>query len=89
MKEQRGFSGSQIALAFLGGVAAGAAVAMLTAPRSGRETREQIGGYIRRGKQKTTQLPEAVRSATRAAKEAFDGELAEPDVIEVGSSTVQ
>lgn len=79
MREQKGFTGAQIALAFLGGAAAGAAVAVLTAPKSGRETREQLNGYLRRGKHKTEFLPEAMRSATHAAREAFDGAMAEAE----------
>ncbi len=79
MSEARGFSGGQIALAFLGGVAAGAAIGVLTAPRSGRETREELNGYLRRGKEKTARLPEAVKSATGAAREAFGEVMAEEE----------
>lgn len=82
MRESHGYSGAQLAMAFLGGAAAGAAVAMLTTPKTGQETREQIGSYVRRGKQKTERLPDVVKTASNAAREAFDSamEKAEMDM---------
>jgi gas vesicle protein len=71
MSDRREYGSSHILLAFLGGAAAGAAVALLTAPRSGRETREQISDYLEAGKEKTRQLPGAVKAAGGAAREAF------------------
>ena len=41
-------SGSAILLAFLSGAAVGAVAALLMAPQSGRESREQLKGYARR-----------------------------------------
>jgi gas vesicle protein len=41
-------SGSAILLAFLTGAAVGAVAALLIAPQSGRESREQLKGYARR-----------------------------------------
>lgn len=71
-------------MAFIGGVATGAAVTMLTAPHSGRETREQLGSYARRGKKKAARLPDAARdaidSASDAARKAFEGALAEAQI---------
>jgi gas vesicle protein len=58
-------------LAFLGGAAAGAAIAVLTAPRAGRDTREQLVGYVKTGTEKTRHLPGAVKAATGAARDAF------------------
>jgi gas vesicle protein len=62
-------------LIFVAGAAAGAAVALLTAPRSGRETREKLREYAKIAGDKATRLPEAVsEAATRgaaAAKESF------------------
>jgi gas vesicle protein len=80
MKEQGSFTGSQLTVAFLGGALAGAAVAILTAPRSGRETREQLGGYIRnRRQQKNGRMADTGRSP-----EAFDSGH-EGDMIDVTS----
>ncbi|MDQ6734266.1 MAG: YtxH domain-containing protein, partial [Nitrospirota bacterium] len=44
----REVSGSAIILAFLSGAAVGAIAALLMAPQSGRESREQLKGYARR-----------------------------------------
>lgn len=79
---QTGFSGTQLMLAVLGGAAAGAAVALLTAPKSGRETRVQIREALREtrdtltsaiddGTQKVRHLPGAAKSAGVAARNAF------------------
>jgi gas vesicle protein len=63
MSEYKGFSGAQIALAFLGGAATGAAVAILTAPKSGRETREQLSGAFRREAKKISRVRDAIVDA--------------------------
>ena len=42
MNDSRGSSTTGLVLAFLAGVVSGAVVALLTAPRSGRETRDRI-----------------------------------------------
>jgi gas vesicle protein len=78
MVERRGFSGAQMLLAVLGGAAAGAAVAYLTAPRSGRETRARITEYANSGKEKAKQFPEAVKAAGTAARIAFTDAMREP-----------
>jgi gas vesicle protein len=44
--ESKGTSAGTIVLAFLAGAAIGGAIALLTAPRSGRETREKIRGSV-------------------------------------------
>ena len=71
MSESKTYCGKHMFMAFLGGAAAGAAVAYLTAPKSGRETREQIGGYIKAGADKGRSLPAAAKAAGGAAAEAF------------------
>jgi gas vesicle protein len=80
MSEKQGFSLGQITLAFLGGAAAGAAVAVLTTPQSGEQTRQQLGRYARRGKERVEHLPEraqeAMDSASHAARDAFESALA-------------
>jgi gas vesicle protein len=43
-EECKGSGAGTIVLAFLAGAAIGGAIALLTAPRSGRETREKIRG---------------------------------------------
>ena len=46
--DDRGFSPGTVVLAFLSGALLGAATALLLAPQSGRETREQLRGYARK-----------------------------------------
>jgi gas vesicle protein len=77
MNERQGYGAASLFLAFLGGAAAGAAVALLMAPKAGRETRERLGDYVRTGKEKTVQLPEAVKAASIAAREAFSETMSE------------
>jgi len=59
----------------LAGAAAGAAVALLTAPRTGRETREALHMWGRQVRDKAATLPQLVRQAseraTNAGKEAY------------------
>ena len=71
MNEKCGYTGGQVFLAFLGGAAAGAAVALLTAPRSGSETRQLLGNAVGKGKGAAKRIPEASRLAAEAANEAF------------------
>jgi gas vesicle protein len=68
MSEERHDSGASLLLAFLAGAAAGAVVALLTAPKSGREMRESVGSWVRRGG-----AGDVVDRAVRAAREALDG----------------
>jgi gas vesicle protein len=92
MSEQQhvtvGFSGSQMMLAILGGAVAGAAIAYLTAPRSGRETRaqlkematearDQITGAVKEGTDTARQIPGAVKVAGAAARTAFVDKMRE------------
>ena len=67
MSDERGVSGGSLLLAFLAGAAAGAVVALLTAPKSGREMRESVGSWVRRGGPR-----DVVDRAVRAAREALD-----------------
>jgi gas vesicle protein len=68
MSEDRGVSGGSILLAFLAGAAAGVAVALLTTPKNGREMRESLASWARKGG-----AGDAVNRAIRSAREAFDG----------------
>jgi gas vesicle protein len=67
MSEGRGASGVDVLLAFLAGAAAGAVVALLTTPRTGREMRESVGSWARRNG-----AGDAVAAAIRALRDAFD-----------------
>jgi gas vesicle protein len=68
MSEERNVSGGSLLFAFLAGAAAGAVVALLTAPKTGRDMRESVESWVRRGG-----AGEAVDRALRAAREAIDG----------------
>jgi gas vesicle protein len=71
-----GTKGMNIVLTFCGGLAVGAVATLLLTPKSGRELREGLADYARRGASKTAQLPEAVKQASGAAKEAFNDTMA-------------
>jgi gas vesicle protein len=70
MVDDRGFSPGAVGLAFLTGALIGAAAALLLAPRSGRETREQLRGYARRAE-------EGVRDLADKAGQALDRAVGE------------
>ena len=67
MADERG-SSAAVLLAFLGGAALGAVAALLLAPQSGRESREQLRGYARRAE-------ENVRDVAGRAGEALGAAL--------------
>ena len=58
MADNNGAGTGTVLLAFLVGAIAGAAVALLYAPASGRETREYLGDKAREGARKATELYE-------------------------------
>jgi len=63
-------------LAAVGGALAGAAAALLLAPKSGVATRRQLNGYLETAKEEVSRIPEHIRSAGAAAKEKMSQELA-------------
>jgi len=71
MIETNGFSKKQLFIAFATGAAAGAAVAYLTAPRTGKEMRATLQTWARDARDKAAVIPQAIRHATKAGKEAF------------------
>jgi gas vesicle protein len=76
--EPTGNRGGYTVLAFFAGAAAGALVALLTAPHSGAKLRARIRGYADDAKGKVGRVPEAVSAATSAAKSAFESTLGAP-----------
>lgn len=58
-------------LGFLAGAVSGAAVALLLAPASGRDTRAQLGGAYRKSSKSVARIPAALGSAGKAARIAF------------------
>ena len=75
MSDHDRFGSGHLLLAFIAGGIAGAAVALLLAPQSGSETRDQLRGLARDARGKAERVPVAVRrayrDATDAAKKAF------------------
>ena len=68
MSDDRGGSGGNLLLAFLVGAAAGAVVALLTSPKSGKEMRESLASWLRQ-----SGAGDAVERAVRVARDAVDG----------------
>ncbi len=81
MSDDSRYGGAHLLIAFLAGAAAGAAVAFLTAPRSGRETRAKVRAWAQDVGDKATRFPGAMKDAygraAGAAKEAFAEALRE------------
>ena len=68
MSDERGSSGGNLLLAFLAGAAAGAVVALLTSPKTGKEMRESLALWLRQ-----SGAGDAVERAVRVARDAVDG----------------
>ena len=71
METEGRYGTGTVFLAVLGGAAVGAVAALLLAPRSGRETRSQIVGYVDTAKETLARVPGALRVASEAAQEAM------------------
>ena len=74
------YSGAHLLLAFLAGAATGAVAALLNAPSSGREARDNVREWARGAQGKATRVPalrEAADRAMQAAKIAFNEALEE------------
>lgn len=56
---------------FLAGTAIGAALGVLFAPRSGSETREQVGDWLKERKEKGADLLHKVKDESLVKKEAL------------------
>jgi gas vesicle protein len=69
--DHNGLNAGHILLALMGGAIAGAGVAYLTAPASGRDTRHRVRLMARDTGESVKHLPEAVRRASEAARDAF------------------
>jgi gas vesicle protein len=73
MGDNRGFSPGAVGLAFLSGALIGAAAALLLAPKSGRETREQLRGYARKAEDGVRELADkAGQALDRAVERGLD-----------------
>ena len=69
MNDERGFSAGSVILAFVLGGIVGAGVALLTAPQSGRETREKIKELAGEARGKAEEVIEQVKGKVTSAVE--------------------
>jgi gas vesicle protein len=71
MAREEGIGAGSVMLAFLVGAAAGAAVALLFAPASGKDTREFISEKAREGRDKATEAARQAREAVSRQRESI------------------
>ncbi len=75
MIETKGMTTGRWLIAFACGAAAGAVAGIITAPRSGRETRQQLRGFAQRVSNKARRLPQAMSESVdrmaQAGKDTF------------------
>jgi gas vesicle protein len=76
-------------LAFLSGGLAGAAIALLLAPQSGREAREQLRGYVRRAEENVHELADKAAQAVDKGREFInDKRAALTEAVEAGRAAM-
>jgi gas vesicle protein len=68
---RNGLNAGHVLLALMGGAIAGAGVAYLTAPSSGEETRHRMRVMAHDANKQIKHMPDAVRRASEAARDAF------------------
>jgi gas vesicle protein len=66
-------SGKQLLIAFATGAAAGAAVAYLTTPRTGKEMRATLQTWARDARDKAATIPHALRAGKEAFADSYRG----------------
>jgi gas vesicle protein len=71
MANDDGAGAANVLLAFILGAVSGAAVAMLYAPASGRETREYLGERAREGRDRASEIAEKSRQAIGQGRETL------------------
>lgn len=69
--DRNGLNAGHLLLALMGGAIAGAGVAYLTAPASGQDTRHRMRLMAHDANVAVKHMPEAVRRASEAARDAF------------------
>jgi gas vesicle protein len=69
MARDEGAGSGTVLLAFILGAVSGAAVALLYAPATGRETREYLGEKAREGREKAAEATERGRQALSQSRE--------------------
>ncbi len=74
MSDEHGNAG-KVLTAFVIGAAAGAAVALLFAPQSGKETREFLGEKAREGREKAAEAARQTREALARQRETISSAI--------------
>ncbi|HXV75003.1 MAG TPA: YtxH domain-containing protein [Candidatus Polarisedimenticolaceae bacterium] len=81
MSDNNRYGGAHLLLAFIAGGITGAAVALLSAPQSGAESRDTLSRLAKNAQGKAVRVPTALRrayhEASEAAKKAFTESFAE------------
>ena len=75
MSRDSGTGAGSVMLAFLVGAVAGAAVALLYAPATGRETRERLGEKAREGRDRANEAAARGRDAMNRGRETMANAL--------------
>lgn len=84
MADDRGFSAGAVGVIFLIGGLAGAAAALLLAPQSGRESREQLKRSVRRAEENFHELADEATEALGRAVDAGRGVIQEKKSVLAG-----
>lgn len=71
MARDEGGGAGSILLAFILGAVSGAAVALLYAPATGRETREYLGEKAREGRERATEAAQKGRQIIKEGRETI------------------
>lgn len=71
MARDDGAGAGSVMLAFILGAVSGAAVALLYAPATGRETREYLGEKAREGREKAAEATERGRQALNQSRDTL------------------
>ncbi len=72
MARDEGAGAGSVMLAFLLGAVSGAAVALLYAPATGRDTREYLGEKAREGRERATEVAEKGREVINQGREVIN-----------------
>jgi gas vesicle protein len=75
MARDEGAGAGSVLLAFLLGAVSGAAVALLYAPVTGRETREYLGERAREGRERASRAAEKGRQAFSEGRETLNSAI--------------
>jgi gas vesicle protein len=94
MADDRGCALGVVGLAFVTGGLAGAAVALLLAPQSGRESREQVRGYARRAEEQVHELADKAtdfmdRAVDKGQEFVQEKKMVLAEAVEAGRTAMQ